>query len=44
MLGVADLVKKKPVAHVKVQESSAVHDVGLLEGFEWIVDQVLLMS
>ena len=39
-LGIADHVNKKPVSLVRVQESSALQDQGLAEGFEWIVDKI----
>jgi hypothetical protein len=44
MLGVTEYVSKKPVALVRVQESSAVHDQGLLDGFEWIVDKIITLN
>jgi ADP-ribosylation factor 1/2 len=44
MLGIGDYVNKKPVSIVRVQESSAVQDQGLLEGFEWIVDKIITMG
>jgi signal recognition particle receptor subunit beta len=44
MLGVTDYVNKKPIALVRVQESSAVHDQGLLDGFEWIVDKIITLN
>ena len=44
MLGIADYVNKKPVSLVRVQESSAVQDQGLLEGFEWIVDKIITLN
>lgn len=44
MLGIADYVNKKPVSIVRVQESSAVLDQGLFEGFEWMVDKIIAMG
>jgi len=41
MLNIGAYVNKKPSSLVKVQESSAVKDIGLLEGFEWIVDKII---
>ena len=38
------MTKAKPVPFVKVQESSAVHDQGLYEGFEWLVDRIVEKS
>lgn len=39
-LGIGDHVNRKPVSLVRVQESSAVQDQGLFEGFEWMVDKI----
>ena len=39
-LGITEHVNKKPVSLVRVQESSALQDQGLAEGFEWIVDKI----
>ena len=44
MLGLIKYVNKKPIAFVRVQESSAVYDRGLLEGFEWIVDRIVQLG
>lgn len=41
MLGIGEYVNKKPVSIVRVQESSAMKDEGLLQGFEWIVDKII---
>ena len=41
MLGLIEYVNKKPTPLIKVQESSAVQDRGLLDGFEWIVDRIV---
>ena len=43
-LGIGDYVNKKPVSIVRVQESSAVKDEGLLQGFEWIVDKIIQLN
>ncbi|CDW85096.1 adp-ribosylation factor [Stylonychia lemnae] len=43
MLGLVEYVNKKTPT-VKVQESSAVQDRGLLEGFEWIVDRIVQLA
>lgn len=43
-LGISDYVNKKPVSIVRVQESSAVKDEGLLQGFEWIVDKIIQLN
>jgi hypothetical protein len=44
MLGVSEYVNRKPVSLVRVQESSAVQDIGLLEGFEWVVDKIITLN
>ena len=41
MLGLLELVSKKTAPMVKIQESSAFQDRGLLEGFEWITDRIV---
>eukprot|EP00347_Sterkiella_histriomuscorum_P000030 403377450 len=44
MLGLVEYVNKKPVPFIKVQESSAVQDRGLYDGFEWIVDRIVQLG
>ena len=44
MLGIYELVNKKPSSMVKVQESSAVQDRGLLDGFEWVVEKIVALN
>jgi small GTP-binding protein len=44
LLGIGGYVNKKPVSIVRVQESSATEDQGLLEGFEWLVDKIVTMG
>ncbi len=44
MLGLLELVNKKPAPMVKIQESSAVEDRGLLDGFEWITDRIVQLG
>ena len=44
MLGIGEYVNKKPVSIVRVQESSAMKDEGLLQGFEWIVDKIIQLN
>lgn len=44
MLGLIEYVNKKPIPFVRVQESSAVQDRGLLDGFEWIVDRIVQLG
>ena len=44
LLGIRDATDRKPVSYVKVQESSAVKDIGLLEGFEWVVDKIVVLG
>lgn len=44
LLGIAEHVNRKPMSLVRVQESSAVQDQGLLEGFEWIVDKIITLN
>lgn len=44
MLGIGDYVNKKPVSIVRVQESSALNDQGLLNGFEWIVEKIISLN
>jgi hypothetical protein len=41
MMGLQDKINVKPTPMVRVQESSAVHDQGLYEGFTWIVDRIV---
>ena len=44
MLGIGDYVNKKPVSIVRVQESSAKNNEGVLQGFEWIVDKIIQLN
>lgn len=44
ILGIQDQVNRKPIALVKVQESSAVQDIGLFEGFEWVVERIVALG
>jgi len=41
LLGISEYVTAKPTPFVRVQESSAVQDQGLFEGFEWVTDRIV---
>ena len=44
IMDIKALTSAKPVPYVRVQESSAMQDQGLFEGFNWLVDRIVEKS
>ena len=47
MLGLTEYVHNKKVPGgplLRVQDSSAVNDQGLLDGFEWVVEKIISLN
>ena len=44
MMGLSDFINMKPISYVRVQEASAVQDIGLYEGFSWVVDKIVELN